>query len=148
MAKQWDLLRHTLEIGSVLLLSLRPPDTRTSSFFVKRTASKVSSRASRIRNDLASMLMIVELSLRMSRTAENGANGPLVKNRIVTGYRQNIFRVSWQARSHTLGDIGEDEHEGHHGYRQGQCREKSRGKWLPAPTCISIGNDAFSWNLP
>lgn len=71
------------------MLSLRPPDTSTSSFLVKRTASKVSSRASRIRNDLASILMIVELSLRMSRTAENGANGPLVKNSTVTRYGQN-----------------------------------------------------------
>lgn len=86
IARKRGLLIHTRLIGSVLLLSLRPPDTNTSSFLVKRTASKVSSRASRIRNDLASMLMIVELSLRMSKIAENGASGPLVKNRIVTGY--------------------------------------------------------------
>jgi hypothetical protein len=86
MVQKRGLSIHTRLIGSVLLLSLRPPDTSTSSFLVKRTASKVSSRASWIRNDLASILMIVELSLRTSRIAENGASGPLVKNSIVTRY--------------------------------------------------------------
>lgn len=42
--------------------------------------------------------------------------------------------------SHTLGDIGEDEHEGHHGDRESQCGEKLGRKWLPA-ACISSRNE-------
>lgn len=140
MALQRGLSIRTRLIGSVLLLSLRPPDTNISSFLVKRTASKVSSRASRIKNDLASMLMIVELSLRMSRIAENGASGPLVKNRIVTGYGQNIPGWYGGQVSHTLGDISEDEHERYHGDRESQCREKLGRKWLPV-VCISTRNE-------
>jgi hypothetical protein len=37
-------------------------------------------------NDLASNVIMVELSLRTSRMAENGASGPLVKNSTVTEY--------------------------------------------------------------
>ena len=101
----------------------------------------MSSRASRIRNDLASILMIVELSLRMSRMAENGANGPLVKNSTVTEYLSGCAGSdSPRTSSRTLGNIREDEHEGHYRDRQGHCREEPRGKWLPAPVCISTGD--------
>jgi hypothetical protein len=66
-------------IGSPPDLTCLPSDTRSVHSRETRVPSKVSTRASWMRNVLEMRLMMVELSLRVSKAAEIAARGPLVK---------------------------------------------------------------------
>jgi hypothetical protein len=76
--------RPSFEMGSPPDLICRPSATTLLSFSAISVPSNVSIKASGIKKDLESEVMIVELSLRMRRMVVKGANGPLMKNMIVT----------------------------------------------------------------
>ncbi len=79
LAKGRVMSLPNLAIGSLPALTCLPSDTRSVHSHETSVPSNVSTRASCMRKVLEMRLMMVELSLRVSKAADIAARGPLVK---------------------------------------------------------------------